>query len=92
MPKGRVADRQWIESAYSDYLEDLAHLNTGVFPVFGEFGDREPDLMARWFADDKSHPLIVLQSAKPVGFCARRACHAPAARPAAGRYHMSDSS
>jgi len=44
--KGSVADRQWIESAYSDYLEDLAHLNTGVFPVFGEFGDREPDLMA----------------------------------------------
>lgn len=88
--KGSAADRQWIESAYSDYLEDLSHLNTGVFPVYGEFGDREPDLMARWFADDKSHPLIVLQSAKPVGFAlVVRVTHQPPGQPPID-YHMSE--
>lgn len=65
-------DRQWIQRTYGEYLNDLTamNMNTGMFPAFGpgEFGDREPDLMARWFADDSSHPLVILQDGRPVGF------------------------
>ena len=43
-------------------------MNTGAFPAVGEFGEREPELMARWFADDSSHPLIILKNERPVGF------------------------
>ncbi|HVF16223.1 MAG TPA: GNAT family N-acetyltransferase [Steroidobacteraceae bacterium] len=43
-------------------------MNTGMFPAAGEFGEREPELMARWFADDSSHPLIILKNDRPVGF------------------------
>jgi len=64
------ADRAWIQSQYGEYLEDLSRLsmNTGVFPAAGEYGEREQELMARWFADDSSHPLIVLKDERPVGF------------------------
>jgi len=68
-----TVDRQWIQRVYGEYLNDLTSLNmnTGIFPAFGqagEFGGREPDLMARWFADDSSHPLVILQDSRPVGF------------------------
>ena len=43
-------------------------MNTGLFPVVGEFGEREPEFMARWFADDSSHPLVILKNDRPVGF------------------------
>lgn len=66
--KGSPEDRRWVQSVYRDYLNDLASLNTGIFPVLGEFGHREPDLLARWFADDRSHPLIILKSDQPAGF------------------------
>ena len=64
------ADRHWIQRNYSDYLEDLSQqsMNTGMFPVRGEFGEREAELMGRWFADDSSHPLILLKDDRPVGF------------------------
>lgn len=64
------ADRAWIESQYSSYLEDLSRLsqNTGIFPASGEFGEREPELMARWFVDDSSHPLVLLKDERRVGF------------------------
>ena len=67
-------DRQYILSAFAAYIDDLtrANMNTGMFPAFGtgeaEFGDREPEMMARWFADDSSHPLVILRDDKPVGF------------------------
>lgn len=63
-------DRAWIQAQYPQYLEDLSRLsmNTGVFPVAGEFGEREPELMARWFADDSVYPLIILQDNQAVGF------------------------
>lgn len=66
--KGSPDDRQWIQSVYREYLDDLSALNTGIFPVLGEFGQREPDLLARWFADDRSHPLLILKSEQPAGF------------------------
>lgn len=61
------ADRTWIQAQYPEYLEDLSHLsmNTGMFPAYGE---RQAELMARWFADDSSHPLIILKDDKPQGF------------------------
>lgn len=63
------SDRLWIEGVYRDYLDDLAPLNTGVFPVLGEVGHREPDQVAHWFADPQSHPFVIAQSAaERVGF------------------------
>ncbi|HLS82397.1 MAG TPA: GNAT family N-acetyltransferase [Steroidobacter sp.] len=63
-------DRDWIERRYLEYLDDLsqASMNTGMFPASGEYGDREAELMARWFADDSSHPLIILKDGRRVGF------------------------
>lgn len=63
-------DRTWIQAQYPEYLEDLSQLsmNTGMFPAAGEFGERQAEHMARWFADDSSHPLIILKNDKPVGF------------------------
>ena len=71
-------DRRWIEESYAEYLDDLTRvsLNTGMFPAFGgyngdsaaEFGDRAPDMMARWFADDSSYPLVILRDKHPQGF------------------------
>ncbi len=60
-------DRLWIQRHYPEYLSDLtaASMNTGMFPVYEE---REPELMARWFADDSSHPLIILNDEQPAGF------------------------
>jgi len=66
--KRSVDDRKWIQSVYREYLNDLSSLNTGLFPVLGEYGHREPDLLARWFADDRSHPLVLLKDEQPVGF------------------------
>ena len=68
--KNSATDRTWIRTQYPEYLEDLSRLsmNTGIFPASGEFGEREPELMARWFADDSSHPLIILKDGKPAGF------------------------
>jgi predicted acetyltransferase len=62
------ADRRWIESVYRDYLDDLAPLNTGVFPVLEEVGHTEPDQLARWFGDPTVHPLLILHSGQPAGF------------------------
>lgn len=63
-------DRIWIQAQYPEYLEDLSQLsmNTGIFPAAGEFGERQAEHMARWFADDSSHPLMILKNDKPVGF------------------------
>ena len=63
-------DRLWIEEQYPEYLEELSRLsmNTGMFPASGEFGERRPELMARWFADDSSHPLVILKNDRRVGF------------------------
>ena len=62
------SDRIWIESVYRDYLNDLAPLGTGVFPALSEFGHREPDQLASWFADSGAHLLTILKADSPVGF------------------------
>ena len=61
------SDRRWIQSVYRDNLDDLAP-DTGVFPVLGEVGHREPDQTHRWFGDPNAFPLIILKAAEPVGF------------------------
>jgi len=68
--KNSATDRSWIQSQYLEYLEDLSQLsmNTGMFPAAGEFGERQPELMARWFADDSAHPLLILKNDRPTGF------------------------
>lgn len=66
--RGSAVDRAWIESVYREYLDDLAPLNTGIFPVLGEVGHSEPDQLARWFADSRAHVLLVMRSREPVGF------------------------
>ncbi len=71
------SDRRWIQSVYRDYLDDLAP-DTGVFPVLGEVGHREPDQIQRWFGDPNCFPLVILKAAEPVGF----AMVARAAQPA----------
>ncbi len=62
--------RRWIEGVFPEYLDSLmaVSLNTGIFPVRGEFGDREPDMLARWFGDDGSCPLVIMKDDRPVGF------------------------
>jgi predicted acetyltransferase len=65
-----ATDRQWIESVYRDYLDDLSPLNTGVFSVtsLGEIGYSESDQLDRWFGDSSVNPLLILRGAEPVGF------------------------
>jgi predicted acetyltransferase len=62
------SDRLWIGSIYREYLDDLAALSTGIFPVLGEVGHREPDQIARWFGDRNAFPLVILQTTERVGF------------------------
>jgi predicted acetyltransferase len=61
------ADRLWIQSVYRDYLDDL-NPGTGLFPKLGEVGHREPDLIAHWFGDPNTFPMIILRGSEPVGF------------------------
>jgi predicted acetyltransferase len=68
--RGNVRDREWIESVYRDYLDDLSPLNTGVFSAtsLGEIGYSESDQLARWFGDSTVNPLVILRGNEPVGF------------------------
>ena len=64
-------DQQWIETVYPEYLDELAEVSrsgTGVFPVLGEHGSRHEELLARWFRDDRSHPLLILEAGRAAGF------------------------
>src|SRR5215831_4396945 len=61
------ADRLWIQSVYREYLDDL-NPGTGLFPKLGEIGHREPDLIAHWFGDANTYPLVILRGEEPVGF------------------------
>ena len=61
------ADRLWIQSVYREYLDDL-NPGTGLFPRLGEVGHREPDLIAHWFGDPNTYPLVLVRGSEPVGF------------------------
>lgn len=87
--RGSEADRTWIESVYREYLDDLAPLNTGMFPALGEVGHREPDQIARWFGDRTAYPLLIVHGTEPVGF-AMVARNLPSSRPDAADYRMAE--
>ncbi len=83
------SDRLWIGSIYREYLDDLAALSTGLFPVLGEVGHREPDQVARWFGDRNAFPLVILQAAERVGF-AMVARNAQAPKASVPEYRMAE--
>jgi predicted acetyltransferase len=68
--RGNARDREWIESVYRDYLDDLSPLNTGVFSAtsLGEIGYSPQDQLSRWFGDPTVNPLVIVRGAEPVGF------------------------
>jgi predicted acetyltransferase len=88
--KSSSPDRQWIENIYSEYLDDLSGQNTGLFPMIGEHGARGEELFAHWFANDKAHPLVIVQGKETVGFAlvSRPTMHGKARAPA--DYRMSE--
>ena len=61
-------DRQWIQNVYAEYIDALADLNTGLYPVIGSDNPRKDEIFANWFANDQSHPLVILKGSDPVGF------------------------
>jgi predicted acetyltransferase len=65
--RGSPVDRLWIHSVYRDYLDDL-NPGTGVFPRLPEVGHRESDLIAHWFGDPNTYPLVIVRGEEPVGF------------------------
>lgn len=75
------SDRLWIGSIYREYLDDLSALSTGLFPVLGEVGHREPDQIVRWFGDRNAFPLVILKTAEPVGFAMVARSPQPAGAP-----------
>lgn len=68
--RGNVRDREWIESVYRDYLDDLSPLNTGVFSTtsLGEIGYSPQDQLSRWFIDTSVNPIVIVRGADCVGF------------------------
>jgi predicted acetyltransferase len=86
-------DQLWIKSVYPEYLDELAELSrsgTGVFPVFGEHGARHAELLARWFRDDRSHPLLILDAGRAAGFALVARPLAGTATTEAADYHMAE--
>lgn len=64
-------DQRWIQNVYPEYIDELSDLtasSTGVFPLYGEHGPRDAEMFARWFRDKNSHPLLILEGDRPVGF------------------------
>jgi predicted acetyltransferase len=61
-------DREWIRAVYRDYLAELSASKTGLFPVLGEWGDRENEFLAGWFADPGAHPFVILSGGHRIGF------------------------
>jgi predicted acetyltransferase len=83
-------DRQWIQDNYGEYLEALSDLNTGLFSVLGADSPREHEIFANWFANDQSHPLLILKGAVPVGFALVTRQRIPAAGETAATFNMSE--
>jgi predicted acetyltransferase len=74
------ADRLWIQSVYREYLDDL-NPGTGVFPRLQELGHREADLIAHWFGDPNTYPLVIMRGEEAVGFARVLRSLATAAQP-----------
>ncbi|HWJ33683.1 MAG TPA: GNAT family N-acetyltransferase [Steroidobacteraceae bacterium] len=83
-------DRQWIQDVYGEYLDALSDLNTGLFSVLGADNPREHEIFANWFANDQSHPLLILKGAVAVGFALVTRPRIPLAGETAADYNMSE--
>jgi predicted acetyltransferase len=83
-------DRRWIQGVYGEYLDALSDLNTSLLSVLGTDGPREQEIFANWFANDQSHPLLILKGREPVGFALVGRRRIPAAGETAPDYHMSE--
>ncbi|MEJ0006331.1 MAG: GNAT family N-acetyltransferase [Steroidobacteraceae bacterium] len=84
-------DRSWIAKVFRDYIDDLDPMSTGIFPVLGEVGHREPDQMARWFGDPNAFPLVIVQAQVPVGFAMVARAHGPGADYRMGEFFIARS-
>jgi predicted acetyltransferase len=62
------ADRDWIRAVYRDYLSELSASKTGLFPVLGEWAERESEFLAGWFADASAQPFVILANGERAGF------------------------
>lgn len=62
------ADREWIERAYRQYLQDLGTGGTGVYPSLTVTGQQSSDLLEPWFHNERSTPLVILSDGRPAGF------------------------
>ena len=83
-------DRQWIESIYGEYLEDLSQLNTGIFPVVIEESQRNDEIFANWFSNEHSHPLVIVKGSQSVGFALVTRPRIAAAGDTASDFHLSE--
>jgi len=83
-------DHLWIRSVYGEYLDALADLNTGFFSVIGADSPREDEIFANWFANDHSHPLVIVKGADTVGFALVTRPRIPAAGETSADYFMSE--
>jgi predicted acetyltransferase len=83
-------DRQWIQNVYAEYIDALADLNTGLFPVIGGGSPHEDEIFANWFANDHSHPLVILKGPEPVGFALVTRPLVASGGEGAVNYHMSE--
>ena len=61
-------DRHWIEYVYVEYLESLSDLNTGMYRQLEGIAPQQDEIFANWFANDHSHPLVIMGDPDPVGF------------------------
>jgi predicted acetyltransferase len=61
-------DRDWIRAVYRDYIIELSSTHTGLFPVLGEWPERESEFLAGWFADPSAHPFVILSDGHRAGF------------------------
>ncbi len=61
-------DREWIRGVYRDYLVELSASKTGLFPALGDWGARESEFLAGWFADPAAHPFVILNDGQRAGF------------------------
>ncbi|MGO9037977.1 MAG: GNAT family N-acetyltransferase [Steroidobacteraceae bacterium] len=58
--------------------------------MLGAGNPREDEIFANWFANDHSHPLVILKGPEPVGFALVTRPRIAAAGEGAVHYHMSE--
>jgi len=81
-------DRDWIRAVYRDYLSELSASKSGIFPALGDWGTREDEFLAGWFADPGTYPFVILHSGERAGFAL--VSRPGASRPPAADFRMSE--